>query len=57
MTDPLNFASKHAKYHPYDEFTFSIQSVEDAIGTRDNSGAYNMNVESNLADTDQMMAI
>ena len=52
MTDPLNFASKHAKYHPYDEFTFSVESVKDAIGTRDNSGAYNMNVESSKADTD-----
>ena len=52
MTDPLNFALRLAKNHPYDEFKFSVESVADATGTPDDSGAYNMNVDSSKADTD-----
>ena len=51
MTDALKFASKTAKSDPYEHFTFSVESVKDAKGTRDNSGAYNMNVDSSKADT------
>ena len=57
MTDALKFATKHEKYHPFEQFTFSVESISDADGTKDNSGAYNMNVDSIKADLDPMIAI
>ena len=57
MTDPLQFSTKHGTESYYENFTFSVESANDADQTKDDSGHYNMNVASSKADTNQMMAI
>ena len=57
-TDQIKLTIEHNSQDVKEQkFTFSVESVEDVHGSHDDSGAYNMNVKSKKADTDEMMAI